>query len=368
MAQKPLSEETLRRAAEAVQRYGSVREAARQLNVSDKTLAHQVNEAKRKLGLVVEKPEPVYAPVPDDPSEPEPDGPSHSTLFDERWETFTRWIGKSEPGVPCARIANHERRVIFQTGDWHEPFIVESAFQAAVDANRDADICMVGGDALNACAFSRFIETAHVRPQDEFERLTRRLQALAQMFPEVRVNIGNHPERIKKYFGKRIDPWAMFLVQINPIEFIVDGLRSEGVTNIYAATPVIDDLDTSNWLTLIGDCAFTHGETHGKLSTRPAENVAKWLRRWERKLPMRPRVIVQEHNHRGAMVYDEELQALLIQAPCLSQDVSYQTGADLKYGPNQHGWVRIVQDSDGRTIINESRYYLVDESGAERVA
>jgi hypothetical protein len=157
-------------------------------------------------------------------------------------------------------------------------------------------------------------------------------------------------------------------VQTNPIQFVVDGLaREHGVRNIHVAKPMIDDLSSSNWGTLIGDCAFTHGETHGKISTRPAENVGRWFRRWERHLPVALRVVVQEHNHRGAMYYDEELGMYLIQAPCLSQNVAYQVGADIKYGPNQIGYTRIVQE-DGCTLINESRFYLLDEEGQERVA
>jgi hypothetical protein len=358
----PLDPAIAREALKAHREHGSQQKAAAALGLSRSTLQSRLKTAAA-MGITEDYVPPPPAPILED------DGPERSTLFDERWDKFTKWIGRSKPAEPCKRTSDRTstRRIIFQTCDWHEPFINESAFQAAVEANRDADICMVGGDALNASAFSRFIETTHIRPQDEFERLTRKLQLLAQLFPEVHVNIGNHPERLKKYFGKRLDPWAMFLVVQNPIEFVVNGLRNEGVTNIHVAKPMIDELDSSNWGTFIGDAVFTHGETHGKLSTRPAENVARWMRRWERKLPTRPRVVIQEHNHRAAMFYDEELQALLIQAPCLSQDVAYQTTADIKYSPNQTGYTRLVQD-DGCTLINESRFYLLDESGEARVA
>lgn len=301
--------------------------------------------------------------------EPEPaDGPIHSTLFDQRWETFTKWIGRSAPSRPPKRLPGQSRKVILHTGDWHIPYMQEEAFHATLEANDDADICVVGGDALNCSAFSRFIESELVHPRDEFAKLTLALQAVAERYPDVRVNIGNHPDRIRKYLAKRLDPWALFLCQVNPIQFVVEGLRKEhGIDNIKVAQPVIPDLDSSNWLTLIGDCAFTHAETHGKLHLRPAENTARWLRKWDRHLPVRPRVVVQEHNHRAGLFYDDELQALLIQAPCLSRNVAYQTAGDLKYSPNQHGFVRIVQ-VDGVTQINESRFYLLDETGEARAA
>jgi hypothetical protein len=365
MAPQRLDPELAKQAVDLFVKFGSQAEAARALKISRSTFQSRLRSAELQgLEIPVLKP-PVV--VPDDPLEPEPDGPAYSTLFDERWEKFTKWIGRSKPGEKCKRVATGKRRVIFQTTDWHEPFINEAAFDVAVNLNRDADVAVVGGDAMNACAFSRFIEPTHVSPQDEFERLTRRFQFMAETFPEVHCNLGNHVERLRKYFGNRIDPWAMFLVKVDPIHLIVEGLRREGVTNIHVAQPMVDGLETSNWGLMIGDCAFTHGESHGKLNTRPAENVARWMRRWERHLPTRPRVIVQEHNHRGGMYYDEELQALLIQAPCLSQNVPYQARADLKYSPNQWGYTRVVQEG-GRTLLNESRFYLLDEDGKERVA
>jgi hypothetical protein len=297
------------------------------------------------------------------------DEPPTNSYFDDEWDRFNRWLGRTRtitPGPP-----KHEKpgRSIVHFSDLHIPFLNQSALLAAIEANRDADVCVIGGDALNAGAASRFIESEIVHPKDEFAKLTVILQTVAETFPEVRVNIGNHPDRIRKYFGTRIAPYMMFLVRTNPLEYVAEGLkREQGVSNITVAKPIIDGLDNSNFVTLVGDCAFTHAEAHSKISTRPAENVARWLRRWERHLPNRPRVVVQEHNHRGGKFYDDELGALLIQAPCLSQNVSYQATSDIKYGPNQLGWVRIEQDADGHCLINRCNYFLLDEHGRERVA
>lgn len=369
MAYPSLPEHVLRQTYELVRaHHGVIADAGKAAGCKPNTFTSRWRIAKQwaaEQGLPVEFSRHVR---PDDPSDPYPDGPIHSTLFDERWALFTKWIGRSKPSTPAKPRKATGRTIILHTGDWHIPHMNEDAFRATLEANPDADVCVVGGDSLNCSAFSRFIETDLVNPRDEFAKLTLALQAVAERYPDVRVNVGNHPDRIRKYLAKRLDPWAMFLCHVNPIQFVVDGLRKEhGVENIKVAEPVIADLESSNWLTLIGDCAFTHAETHGKLQLRPAENTARWLRKWERHLPIRPRVIVQEHNHRGGLYYDEELQALLIQAPCLSQNVPYQTAGDLKYGPNQCGFVRIVQ-VDGVTQINDSRFYLLDEDGQSRAA
>ena len=118
-------------------------------------------------------------------------------------------------------------------------------------------------------------------------------------------------------------------------------------------------------MTMIGDCAFAHGETSSKVKMRPAEQVARWTRRWADKLDVVPRVIVQEHNHYGGQTYDHECRATLIQAPCLSDDHNYQAKADVRGSPNTLGYVRIVQDENGVTDINRSRYYTYEDTDGE---
>lgn len=286
------------------------------------------------------------------------DGPPPSTLFDERWDTFNRWIGRSSRASQ-AELDLREGRVILHLSDCHIPYLDEQALLAAVEANGDASEVVLGGDALNCGAFSRFIEGALDNPRDEFAQLTQVLQYLSERFPQVTCNLGNHPDRVRKYFANRIPPYMMFLVQTNPIAFVIEGLRAErGIHNITIASSVIADTATANWLTFKGKTAFTHAETHGKLSTRPAENAARWLRKWQRHLDLWPDCVIQEHNHRGAKVFDEELGALLIQAPCLSKNQDYQTESRIIYSPNQIGWVRVVQHADGSINENATNYFM----------
>lgn len=285
-------------------------------------------------------------------------GPPQSELFDERWEIFNKWIGRSSHA--SREVTTGESTVTLHLCDAHIPFLDEQALMAAVEANRDAGRVVFGGDALNCGAFSRFIETRWDNPRDEFAQLTQTLLYLSERFVQVDCNIGNHVDRIRKFFGQRLPPYVMFLVQTNPLQFVVEGLRKErGVNNIRIAKSAIVDTESSNWLTLIGKTAFTHAETHGKLSTRPVENSCKWLRRWQRFLDVWPDCVAQEHNHRGAKVYDDELGALLLQTPCLSRNQDYQTEANIKYGPNQVGYSRIVQYADGSINVNASNYYLI---------
>ena len=285
-----------------------------------------------------------------------------STLFDDRWQTFNKWIGRSRTSTakpPTSDVS--DERIIFHSTDWHVPYLNETAFAWAVNQNLDATDCVIGGDFFNGGAASRFIETEFLEPRAEFEQAMRLFQYLSETYDRVYCNLGNHCDRYRRYFGSRIPPYMMFLVNYDPIRFICEGLgREHGISNIHIATPVLQDLDESRWLTMIGDCAFAHGETSSKVKMRPAENVARWTRRWSDKLATLPRVIVQEHNHYGGMTYDHETGCHLIQAPCLSHDHNYQAKSDVRGSPNTLGYTRIVQDASGRTDINRSRYYVYD--------
>jgi DNA-binding Lrp family transcriptional regulator len=361
MAGPPLDPAIAREALKAHREHASQQKAAEALGISRSTLQSRLKTAAA-LGITED-----YVPLPTYMAQADDDGPPPSRVFDDRWDIFTKWIGRRS-SLKAPKPTLGPVRVIDHYTDLHIPHMNEAAFYNALAMNQGGHRAVLGGDSLNAGAVSRFIESDIVHPRDEFAQLALVLQALAAQYEEVDVNIGNHVDRFRKYFQNRLPPYVMFLCQVNPIQFVVDGLRMEhGITNIRVAKPVIDGLDSSNWMTLVGDCAFTHGESHSRIHMRPVENVAKWMRRWQRHMPMVPRVVVNEHNHRGGMAYDEEAATLLIQAPCFSRNVAYQTGPDLKYGPNQLGFVRIVQN-DGCTLVNKSRFYLLDESGEERVA
>jgi hypothetical protein len=358
MPQKPLDPALMREAQRVLLEYGgNVTHAAVAMGIPRGTLVSRLTRAQAS-GV-----QPEYERNAD------ADGPPVSTHFDDRWDTFTKWIGRTRRMTKAPERKSSKRIVIDHYADLHIPHMNEAAFYTALSTNKGSgDRCVIGGDSLNAGAVSRFVEGEISHPRDEFAMLTLVLQAVAEQYADVDVNMGNHVERFKKYFAARLPHYVMFLCQLNPIQFVVDGLRREhGITNIRVAKPIIEGLDSSNWMTVIGDCVFAHGESHSKIHMRPVENVARWLRRWRRHIPVDPRVVINEHNHRGGMVYDEEAGALLIQAPCFSNNVAYQAGPDLKYGPNQVGYVRVVQDS-GRTLVNETRFYLLDEDGKERVA
>lgn len=285
---------------------------------------------------------------------PEPSAPGS---FDAHWETFNYFIGRTPKPLPPPAMDPGRTHEIIHLADLHVPFHRHDLLREIVAETRGAGTCVVGGDFFNAGAFSRFLPhpgEIPVSPSDELAQARAVLQYLAQSYGRVVLRLGNHPDRIRKYFSARIPQEMMFLVMTDVLSFIARDLP-----NVEVAKPLLAHLDTSHWITMIGDCAFTHAETHGKSHLKPAQSTYDWLRRWTGHLPAVPKVICQEHNHRGAMAPSDDGQALLIQTPCLSRDVPYQFDAALKYGPNVTGYTRIVQDERGVTDWNLSRYYTV---------
>jgi hypothetical protein len=282
--------------------------------------------------------------------------------FDQRWHDFNNYIGRTVTDTRDYRsreaTARPDERVILHVSDLHIPFMDRESFARAVAENPDATDLDLGGDIFNANAASRFVQTeVPADPVDELAETTALLQWAAGNFRSVRLRRGNHVDRIRKFFAARVPPEMMFLVNGDPLRYIVAGLRRDGIENIELAEPIIAELPSSNWLSMVGDCVFAHAETSGAPKLKPAENLARFLRRWSQKLPSRPRVVVQEHNHVGGKAYDPELDALLIQAPCMSADQDYQFTPDLRGKPNQIGYVRIVQRA-GVTDWNRSNFFL----------
>jgi hypothetical protein len=283
--------------------------------------------------------------------------------FDDYWNRFNDYIGRHQSLSSRATMAPGSVERIAHLTDLHVPHLDETAFARVLAETAGFDTAVLGGDFWNAGAASRFLEVPELRsrreshPRVELLKATAILSAVASHYPRVKVNRGNHVDRVRKYFAKQVPPELHFLIMTDPLSFIVDGLqREQGTSNIELARPVVDDLPTSDWLTIVGDCAFTHAESSSSVKMRPAENTAKFLNRWRHRLPT-IRVVCQEHNHKGGKVPDSDLGMLLVQTPALSIDQPYQFAPDIRSTPNQIGYTRVVQ-VDGVTDWNRTDFQV----------
>jgi hypothetical protein len=274
--------------------------------------------------------------------------------FDEKYEAFNAWIGRTDRCVEPPAFEGEEHTIV-HLADCHVPFCNLDALRSIVSATRGAGTCVVGGDFFNAAAFSRFVSTDNdfVGAKDELTQAQTVLQYISENYTRVILRRGNHPDRIKKYFGARVPPELMFLVTTDILPLLAAGLP-----NVEIAAPLLPQFGNSHWITMVGDCAFTHAETHSKIPMRPVGNVEAWLTKWGAHLPRKPAVICQEHNHKAGMMVSQDGQTLLIHTPALSMDVDYQWQASMAWTPNQTGYTRICQDENGTTDWNASGFVL----------
>ena len=127
---------------------------------------------------------------------------------------------------------------------------------------------------------------------------------------------------------------------------MIDGLRRErGVGDVHIAQPLIPGLEASNWGVML-DARARRGPS-GRVRFRPAENLAAWMRRWSRKLPVQPYCAPRTLPH-GGKVYSDELNALLIHTPALSMDCNYQVEARIAFRRDPNGWSRVAISRTGR--------------------
>jgi hypothetical protein len=279
--------------------------------------------------------------------------------WDEKYAAFNSWIGRTDCCVEPPAFEGEEHTII-HLADCHVPYCNLDALRDIVASTRGASCCVVGGDFFDAQAFSRFVPTdaTYVGAREEISQAQIVLQFLAENYPRVIVRRGNHPDRVRKYFATRIPPEMMFLVTTDLLPMIANGLP-----NVEIAQPVCAGAPNSAWITMRGDCAFTHGETHSVIEGRPVTNVDKWMRMWEDHLPSDVKVICQEHNHAALKMPSRDGKRLLIMTPALSTNVNYQFDASLKWKPNHIGYTRIVQNERGETDWNLSGYYLWRPNG-----
>lgn len=277
--------------------------------------------------------------------------------FDQKYAAFNAWIGRTDISVPPPAFDDRMHDII-HLSDCHVPYCDLDSLRGIVAETRGAGTCVVGGDFFNAGAFSRFVDADKISPREELTEAQVVLQFLAENYGKVIIRRGNHPDRIRKYFAQRVPPEMMFLVTTDVLPMLAAGL-----SNVEVAQPVRAGAPNSDWITVVGDCAFTHGETHSVIEGRPAVNVDKWMRMWEDHLPRGIKVLCQEHNHAALKMPSRDGKRLLIMTPALSQNVDYQFDASLKWKPNHIGYTRIVQNERGETDWNLSGYYLWRPNG-----
>jgi hypothetical protein len=229
--------------------------------------------------------------------------------FEDHWKLLAKLIGRDPKRPlpkPVKRKQAKDRRKVAVVCDMHGyplPALVAEVL------HREPDIIAFDGDVFDAFAFSHWEKDHHSPIADEIARVRAVLEQCQVHGIEVKMNSGNHDDRAKKYFARRVDAEFMPLVQYNLLELAALNLPLvEVVTNTYSFTTATGAIHrgafTNNWLIHLGDALIGHAETARKGEIRSVDAFAEWVEQWREPLGWGPvRLLIQAHVHRAGISY-----------------------------------------------------------------
>lgn len=229
--------------------------------------------------------------------------------FESHWKLLCKLIGRDAKRPlpkPIKPKTDPSRRKVVVICDTHG-FPLNELVVRAIDER--PNLVVLDGDVFDCFAFSHW-EKDHASPiSDELARIRAMLEAFSTNGIVVQLDSGNHDDRAKKYFARRIEPQFMPLVQYNMLELAAMNLPLVSVVkNTYnfttATGKTYQGAFTNNWITHLGDALIGHAETARKGEIRSVDGFAEWINNW--RVPLgwgEIRLIVQAHVHRAGISY-----------------------------------------------------------------
>lgn len=345
-----LTPEQLQAAVEAVAEHGEVVAAAKALGVHPATFQNRIRRA-RQLGYVADT-ERSTIPV--------------GMPFEREWTTWLQHIGAARdryagPAKPKARTG---RLKVVAAGDFHIPFHHPGALATLLTVEKDADICVVGGDFGDAHAASTFTKYEHVSYEEEHAGKTLVLSQLSETFPIVKYLKGsNHTDRWEKRLRENLTKDVLDAVMsmtggiLNPDLALVKHYPNVEL----AQCKTTEGIDVS-WLTVVGDVAFCHAERYSRVPGSTLRSIEEWVDDHAGSLELpRLRAICQFHTHQQcAIPYKSDM--LLIEPGAMCRQMAYQFGAKASGRPQRLGYV-VMELVDGKLDRNSVRLRWLDADG-----
>lgn len=286
--------------------------------------------------------------------------------FEREWTTWLEHIGcaKDRYAGPAKPKARTGRLRIVAAGDFHIPFHHPEALATLLTVEKDADICIVGGDFGDGHAASTFTKYEHVSYEEEHAGKTLVLQQLSETFPIVKYLKGsNHTDRWEKRLRENLTKDVLDAVLsmtggiLNPDLALVKRYPNIEIANWQ--TPTGQDV---SWLTVVGDVAFAHAEKYSRVPGSAMRSIEEWLDDFTGTLGLpKLRAIVQFHTH--AQIYAPyKSDMLLIEAGCMCKTHTYQLGSRIAGRPQRLGYV-VMELVDGKLDVNSVRLRWLDAEG-----
>lgn len=245
-----------------------------------------------------------------------------------------------------ARFAGRPVKVLY-LADLHIPFTDYDTVYKIVEANRDANVCVVNGDLLDLFAVSKFSKNKSVALRKELEDGRTLMEYLAQRFEVVVVTEGNHERRLRRYIEEEIPQDMQFLFPKDIIRVVASGevLGRERLANVEVV---------GSWWVKLWDTIYAHPDNYSSAPMRTVINTSQHFL-MVRNIPHR--VCAIGHTHQAGDIIRGGVK--MMETGCLCHDMDYHFGSKF----TQAAWTKahMVQHigSNGLTEFNSTQVILL---------
>ena len=284
--------------------------------------------------------------------------------YDRAWALWLDHIGASRDTYegPAKPRKRGKRRRIVAAGDFHIPFHSRSAVAALVAKEaKHTDTLLIGGDFGDAYAASVYTKYQSVGFEAEHAEKTAVLQGLSQAFPEIIWLKGsNHSDRYEKRLRESLSRDVLSAVMemtggvLNPE--LALARRYPNIKVQCWKTPSGSEVD---WLTVIGDVAFSHAERYSRVPGNALRAVEEWLDDFSGHLGLPEiRAVVQFHTHVMSLI-PWRSGMLLVEPGAMCEMQDYQLRSKISGRPQRLGYVSMELE-DGKLDVNSVRLHWLD--------
>ena len=269
---------------------------------------------------------------------PEPVAPSAPPLknYDDGYRRWKDCIGKTKEYYrgPLVRPHKGDRTRVLILPDLHVPFHDPVMLSEVLRREKkQTDICFQTGDLSDQYSTSRWPREHDLTFAEEWAQVELVLDELSASFPETRLIIGNHDQRLRRALLRSLSP-----PMLEAIQSMTDGSGLcvlSALVKRYKNVQVVDHQVPHSdirldWLSTIGDVVVAHPERQpGKVPGRASTNFREWLDDHETDLHLGDTSLyIIGHTHNMSMVpwrgRTRQAKSLLIEAGCLCQPQPYQ--------------------------------------------
>lgn len=249
---------------------------------------------------------------------------------------------------------------ILWIGDFHIPFHNVDALAHILDRHRDADILLIGGDAMDEYGISSFSKKDYITSLSEYVIYSELIDIVSDIFPWVVQLKGNHEARYERQVLNKVPPEVRSMIDKCFLQRIADGERFNEDRGRFEWTGTmenvvcpLDEAGNTAWSCQIGKTIFGHPEVYSKIEGKAVQNAWDWFLKRGQDFDC----LVIGHTHKLVKIYKP--RHILIEAGSLRHPASYANHPKLRYGEQVPGYCVIYQDEFGNVDRQKSDVFCV---------